>query len=119
MMSKRTKSNSKLCCSSTKNTSVKSKLLCCFTSCSKQSQELKYLSLKVMIQQYRLEIKTLTCDKLSHCLFDFDCVDLNVYERETYNYQEFSLDSLGALPSDKTSNVTNDSKLEMHIMNSI
>jgi len=56
---------------------------------------------------------------LSHCLFDFDCVDLNVYERETYNYQEFSLDSLGALPADKTSNVTNNSKFEMHIMLSL
>ena len=31
----------------------------------------------------------MTCNKLSHCLFDFDCADFNVYEQEQYNYQEF------------------------------
>jgi len=41
----------------------------------------------------RLSLKTLTCDKLSHCLFDFDCVDLNIYEKEFYNYQEITLDN--------------------------
>ncbi|CDW85377.1 fha domain [Stylonychia lemnae] len=59
-----------------------SKLLCCFR---RDDSNLANI----------LNIKTLTCDKLSHCLFDFDCVDLNVYERETYNYQEFTLNALG------------------------
>lgn len=35
-------------------------------------------------------MRTLTCNKLSHCLFDFDCTDFNIYEREQYNYQEFT-----------------------------
>ena len=29
-----------------------------------------------------LIVRTLTCSKLTHCLFDFDCKDLNVYEDE-------------------------------------
>ena len=37
----------------------------------------------------QLVVRTLTCNKLSHCLFDFDCADFNVYEQEQYNYQEF------------------------------
>ena len=37
----------------------------------------------------QLVVRTLTCNKLSHCLFDFDCADFNVYEQESYNYQEF------------------------------
>jgi len=32
----------------------------------------------------------LTCNKLSHCLFDFDCTDFEIYEKEQYNYQEFT-----------------------------
>ena len=36
-----------------------------------------------------LTVRTLTCNKLSHCLFDFDCADFNIYEQESYNYQEF------------------------------
>lgn len=39
-------------------------------------------------------MRTLTCDKLSHCLFDFDCLDLNIYEKEQYNFQEYSSDHL-------------------------
>ena len=34
-------------------------------------------------------LRTLSCNKLSHCLFDFDCSDLNVYVNEVYNYQQF------------------------------
>ena len=34
----------------------------------------------------QLVVRTLTCNKLSHCLFDFDCADFNVYEQESYNY---------------------------------
>lgn len=37
-----------------------------------------------------LTVRTLTCNKLSHCLFDFDCPDFNVYEQEQYQAQEFS-----------------------------
>ena len=36
-----------------------------------------------------LTLRTLTCNKLSHCLFDFDCVDFSEYKEEQYNYQEF------------------------------
>jgi len=57
-----------------------------------------------------LNVKSLTCDKLSHCLFDFDCVDLNVYERETYNYQEFSLNTIGQPDPEKSNKTTDDSK---------
>ena len=39
------------------------------------------------------QLKTLTCNQLSHCLFDFDCTDLNVYQNEVYNYQEFSVNA--------------------------
>ena len=42
----------------------------------------------------QLIIRTLTCNKLSHCLFDFDCEDFNVYEQETYNYQEMLFKNL-------------------------
>jgi hypothetical protein len=57
-----------------------------------------------------MNIKTLTCNKLSHCLFDFDCVDLNVYEKETYNFLEFTIDNIGT-ESNTVDNVSNDSKL--------
>ena len=42
----------------------------------------------------RLVVRTLTCNKLSHCLFDFDCADFNIYEQESYNYQEFLFKNL-------------------------
>lgn len=41
-----------------------------------------------------LTVRTLTCNKLSHCLFDFDCLDFNVYAHEQYNYQEFFFKNL-------------------------
>jgi len=41
-----------------------------------------------------LIVRTLTCNKLSHCLFDFDCADFNVYEAESYNYQDFFFKNL-------------------------
>ena len=41
-----------------------------------------------------LIVRTLTCNKLSHCLFDFDCADFNIYEQESYNYQEFLFKNL-------------------------
>ncbi len=57
-----------------------------------------------------MEIKVLTCDKLSHCLFDFDCVDLNIYERETYNMDTFQITDLRYTPEDSSVMTTNDSK---------
>ena len=39
-----------------------------------------------------LKIETITCNKLSHCLFDFDCPDFNSqYENEKYKHEEFEL----------------------------
>ena len=55
-------------------------------------------------------MRSLTCDKLSHCLFDFDCVDLNLYERETYHYQEFILENLRNGKSNESTEVSHDSK---------
>lgn len=71
-----------------------------------------YFSISFCNLLHSLNIKTLTCDKLSHCLFDFDCADLNVYERETYNYQEFFLQDFGLKNSSSNygSNNSKDSK---------
>lgn len=41
-----------------------------------------------------LTVRTLTCNKLSHCLFDFDCPDLSCYEHEKYQFVEFKYDKL-------------------------
>ena len=41
-----------------------------------------------------MSVKSLTCDKLSHCLFDFDCADLSSYDQELYNFQEFHVKDL-------------------------
>jgi hypothetical protein len=43
-------------------------------------------------RQYQSDfiLRTLTCNRLSHCLFDFDCPDLSIYEKESYSYQEFT-----------------------------
>lgn len=35
---------------------------------------------------YRLRIEAITCNKLSHCLFDFDCPDFTQYENEKYEH---------------------------------
>ena len=37
----------------------------------------------------------MTCNKLSHCLFDFDCQDFNTqYETEKYFHQEFNFENI-------------------------
>lgn len=41
-----------------------------------------------------LTIRTLTCNKLSHCLFDFDCPDFSMYEQEKYMPVEFKYEDL-------------------------
>jgi len=41
-----------------------------------------------------LKIETITCNKLSHCLFDFDCPDFSQYENEKYDHQVFKFHSL-------------------------
>ena len=33
---------------------------------------------------YSLKIETITCNKLSHCLFDFDCPNFDQYQNEKY-----------------------------------
>ena len=35
---------------------------------------------------YSLRIEAITCNKLSHCLFDFDCPDFGQYENEKYEH---------------------------------
>jgi len=46
------------------------------------------------IFQSSLKIETITCNKLSHCLFDFDCPDFSQYENEKYDHQVFKFHSL-------------------------
>ena len=42
-----------------------------------------------------LRVETLTCNKLSHCLFDFDCPDFNQqYENEVYRHHTFKFKNL-------------------------
>ena len=42
-----------------------------------------------------LDIKTLTCNKLTHCLFDFDCQELNKpNEAERYQFQMFKIQNI-------------------------
>jgi hypothetical protein len=44
----------------------------------------------VKTRSSKLCLRTLTCDKLSHCQFDFDCPDFAEYYNEKYHYQEFT-----------------------------
>ena len=41
-----------------------------------------------------LRVEAVTCNKLSHCLFDFDCKDFEQYENEKYEYQQFKFQNL-------------------------
>lgn len=42
-----------------------------------------------------LRVETITCNKLSHCLFDFDCPDFNAqYENEKYEHHVFKTKNL-------------------------
>jgi hypothetical protein len=43
---------------------------------------------------YSLRVETITCNKLSHCLFDFDCPDFEQYENEKYEHQSFKFYNL-------------------------
>lgn len=48
-----------------------------------------------------LRVETITCNKLSHCLFDFDCPDFNAqYENEKYEHHIFKQKNLVANPRD-------------------
>jgi len=58
-----------------------------------------------------LIVRTLTCSKLTHCLFDFDCKDLNVYEDEQYNFQEFAYRNLIHSKYQPTNVTTNDNTM--------
>lgn len=55
-------------------------------------------------------MQVLTCDKLSHCLFDFDAADLNIYEKETYNYDYFEIKELRSGPEDTSDLTSHDGK---------
>ncbi len=55
-------------------------------------------------------MKSLTCNKLSHCLFDFDCEDLKVYESETYNLDVFELKDMLFASEDESEATSHDSK---------
>lgn len=55
-----------------------------------------------------MNIQVLTCDKLSHCLFDFDCIDLNIYERESYNYDFHLIKELRSTSEDTPDLTTHD-----------
>lgn len=65
----------------------------------------------LIMLNFSVQVKVLTCDKLSHCLFDFDCVDLNIYERETYNYDQFEISDLYFSNIDSSEKSTHDSKI--------
>lgn len=42
-----------------------------------------------------LVMYTLTCNKLSHCLYDFDCADFqNEYKNERYEFNRFRMNDL-------------------------
>lgn len=44
---------------------------------------------------FSVRVETLTCNKLSHCLFDFDCPDFNTqYENEIYKHHTFKFKHL-------------------------
>jgi hypothetical protein len=43
-------------------------------------------------------MEVVTCNKLSHCLFDFDCPDFNEYENEIYDHHVFDFHNLLANP---------------------
>ena len=59
---------------------------------------------------YSVNVQVLTCDKLSHCLFDFDCVDLNIYERESYNYDFHLIKELKSTSEDTPDLTSHDCK---------
>lgn len=42
-----------------------------------------------IIHNFSLKIEAITCNKLSHCLFDFDCPDFAAYENEKYEHSTF------------------------------
>ena len=62
------------------------------------------------IPVYSVTVKVLTCDKLSHCLFDFDCVDLIIYEKETYNLDLLELKDLHFSETDSPEMAISDGK---------
>ena len=39
-------------------------------------------------------MEAITCNKLSHCLFDFDCPNFDQYQNEKYNHQTFKFHNL-------------------------
>lgn len=111
-MSTKCKSKKPICL--LKASSLCHQLFCCFKCCCPSSQRGLTQTGNGQGQTSKLEIRTLTCDKLSHCLFDFDCLDLNIYEKELYNYQEFQLDGFTSCSTSNPDETTNDSKIPIH-----
>jgi hypothetical protein len=73
-----------------------------------------------MTFNYSVQVQVLTCDKLSHCLFDFDCVDLNVYEKEQYNYDYFEIKDMRSTGEEDSENTTHDSnKMTVYLFSCI
>lgn len=63
----------------------------CFPSCFTNEKE--YTCDLVMC--------TLTCNKLSHCLYDFDCPSFDkTYKNEKYQYQKFVIKQLKSADGD-------------------
>ena len=58
---------------------IAQKTCCCLVGYLPQLQLVKQ-------HQVNLKIETLTCNKLSHCLFDFDCADFSQYDAEKYEH---------------------------------
>ena len=58
---------------------------------------------------FDLVMYSLTCNKISHCLFDFDCPDFEkVYKNERYKFDQFRLSNL------RTVNLSNNDKFQKH-----
>jgi hypothetical protein len=57
-----------------------------------------------------VQVRVLTCDKLSHCLFDFDCENLQISGKEVYNYDEFDILNMIFSQSDSPEMTTHDCK---------
>lgn len=66
----------------------------CFSKCFSSLKYEEHMTVN-------LRVETITCNKLSHCLFDFDCPDFNAqYENEKYEHHVFKQKNLVANPRD-------------------
>ena len=63
------------------------KSCCCFSKCFSKMQY-------TQLHHLTFRIEAVTCNKLSHCLFDFDCPNFDQYENEKYEFQHFKFQNL-------------------------